>query len=50
MEMLLKGRTGNEDIIKIEENKRKVLKKIVHEPLKSLRSITEAIRHVKVII
>ena len=50
LEMLRKGRTGNEDIVKIDENKRKVMKKIVHKPLKSLSRIIEAIRHVKVLI
>ena len=50
LEMLWKGRTGNEDIVKTDENKREVVKQIVHELLKSLSSITEAIRHVKVLI
>ena len=50
LEIMRKGRTGNEDVVKLDKNKRKVVKKIVHKPLKSLSRITEAIRHVKVLI
>ena len=49
-EMLLSGLAGEENVIQVDENKTILAEKAIHEPLKSLRSITEAIRHVKVII
>ena len=49
-EMLRKGGIGNEDVVKVKKNKGKVMKDVIHEPLQSLSSITEAIRHVTVLI
>ena len=48
VEVLGKGGTGNEDVVQIDKDKRKVMENVVHQPLKSLSSITEAIGHVGV--
>ena len=49
MEVLLKGRTGNENVIKVDKGERKILENVVHQTLKGLSSITEAIGHVKIL-
>ena len=49
VEVLLKGRTGNENVIKVDKGERKILENVVHQTLKGLSSITEAIGHVKIL-
>ena len=43
--VFLEGRAGNQDIIKINENKGKVMEDVVHHPLECLSRVAEAKRH-----
>ena len=45
----MEGGTGNENVIKIDKGKREILENVVHQALKSLSSIAEAIGHVKIL-
>ena len=44
-----KGGTGIEDVVKVNKSKGEVMKVVIQEPLESLSSITEAIRHVTIL-